>query len=143
MIFFVRAAANLMPHAANRIKSNISGLHAEALSTHLLIVLKNYITGKKPGSIPEENVEILNNVDQVYQKLRTLTEAADDETAQTLTINIPEAEALIKAFIEPAFKDAALKDSFYQKHSYGAYFERIYAGYLREVGAGYVLALAA
>jgi hypothetical protein len=126
-----------------QITLHISGLHAEALSTHLLIVLKNYITGKKSGSIPEENVEILNNLDQVYQKLQTLTEADDDETAQTLIITIPEAEALIKAFIEPAFKDAALKDAFYQAHSYGAYFERIYAGYLREVGAGYVVALAA
>lgn len=126
-----------------QITLHISGLHAEALSTHLLIVLKNYVTGNKKDHISEEKMHVLNNLDQVYQKLQTLTEVADDETPQTLTISIPEAEALIKAFIEPAFKEAVLKDAFYQKHSYGAYFERIYAGYPREVGAGYVVALAA
>lgn len=72
-----------------------------------------------------------------------LSEVPDDETPQQIAITIPEAEALIKAFIEPEFKSAALEDAYYQKHSYGAYFERIYAGYLREVGAGYVVALAA
>jgi len=121
---------------------HISGLHADALATHLLLVLNNYVSGKKAGSIPEKQLSLLKQLDQAYQKLNTLTSAQDDETPQPLQLALPEAEALLQAFTQPAFKEAALQDDYYQRHSYADYLHQIYAPYLREVGASYVEALA-
>ena len=48
----------------------ISGLHSEAPSTHLIILLNNYVNDKKEGDILEANMIILKNLDQIYQKLK-------------------------------------------------------------------------
>ncbi|MEN0002675.1 MAG: hypothetical protein AAF798_00980 [Bacteroidota bacterium] len=122
---------------------HISGLHAEALSTHLILVLNNFVTGKKEGSIAAKDLELLAQLDQAYQKLNALTTAADDETPQKVELTIAEAEGLLSAFTAPSFKAAALADAYYQKASYSTYFEQIYSLYLRELGGRYVEVLAA
>ncbi|MCB0616084.1 MAG: hypothetical protein H6573_34990 [Lewinellaceae bacterium] len=126
-----------------KIKFNISPLHAETIAVHLLIVLKNFVTGKKEGSIPDETMELLSHLDVAYQKLSALSDSTDDETPQPVALSIPEAEAFIKAFTEERFQAAALKDEFYQRHSYPAYFAQIYSKYAEQVSEGYVEALAA
>lgn len=115
---------------------SISPLHAETIATHLLIVIKNYVTGKPAGSISEETMAILKNLDQVYQKLTALSDSRDDESARSLVLTFPEAEAFLEAFTDAGFQGAARRDAFYEKHSYSAYFAQIYAGYLDEVRAG-------
>lgn len=125
------------------VKLNISALHAIAIATHFTIVMKNYIAGKKKGDIPEEKLALLEYLDRVYQKLDALSEADDDETPQPVSFTIPEAEAFIKAFTDEELKDAALKDEFYQRHSYAAWFAEIYARHLEAISEGYVDALAA
>jgi len=46
-------------------------------------------------------------------------------------------------FTEERFQAAALRDEFYQRHSYPAYFAQIYSKYAERVSEGYVEALAA
>lgn len=127
----------------NEVKFNISPLHAETIAVHLLIVLKNFITGKKEGSIPEETMKTLEHLNSAYQKLSALSDTMDDETPQPVAFSIPEAEAFIKVFTEEAFEAAALQDEFYRRHSYPAYFAQIYSKYAGRVSEGYVEALAA
>lgn len=125
------------------IQVNINGLHAEALATHLLIVMKNVISGKPEGSIPEDALSILNQMDQAYLKLKALSEKQDDESLNSLFLTVPEAEAIIQAFINKEFKTAALQDPFYQKRSYSDYLQQVFSRYLKDISGGYVLALAA
>ena len=125
------------------IRFKISPLHAEAIAVHLLLILKNFVTGKRAGSIPTETMELLEYLDRAYQKLSSLSGSIDDETPQPVSLSIPEAEAFIKAFTVEAFQDAALEDEYYQKHSYPAYFAQIYSRYVELVSEGYVEALAA
>ena len=125
------------------VKFNISPLHADTIAAHLLIVLKNFVTGKKAGSITPETMELLGNLDKACQKLSALSGSMDDETPQPVAFSIPEAEAFIKVFTEEAFEAAALQDEFYRRHSYPAYFAQIYSKYADRVSEGYVEALAA
>ena len=127
----------------NYITLQISGLHAHAMATHLIIVLNNYVRGKKEGSIGATDMEQLTRLDVVYQKLSGLSTLPNDEDAQQLLLTLEEAEAFIAAFTEPTYKEAALQDAYYQDHSYPDYFKRIYAKYLRDIGGQYVAALAA
>ena len=122
---------------------NISPLHAETLAAHLIIVMKNCITGKPEGSIPTEVMDVLTKLDQAYQKLTSLSGSRDDETPQSISFTLPEAEAFIKAFKEDPFQSAAQQDAFYEGHSYSAYFAQIFSGYLEQVSEAYVEALAA
>ena len=153
------------------VQFNIPPLHAETIAVHLLIVLKNYLelinhqrhtVSTEPnaltsgelerlprpgaggaGSISDETLQLLGHLDSAYQKLIALSENLDDETPLPVSLTIPEAEAFIKVFTEETFEAAALKDEFYQKHSYPAYFAQIYSKYVEEVSEGYVEALAA
>lgn len=121
----------------------IPGIHAQAMSLHLLLVIKAYATGKKAGSIPTEKMDILSAMDQAHFKLDDLAKSNDDETPQPLSLTIPEAEAMIRAFTDAEFKDPALLEPFYQTHSYTSYFGLIYAKYLKMLSERYVEALAA
>lgn len=125
------------------IRLDISGLHAEAMATYCIIVLKNYLSGKPEGSIPQEKLHLLEHLDAAYQKLNQLTESEDDESPQPIHFNLPEAEAVIKAFTDEEFKETALQDEFFQEHSYPAYFAQIFSGYLEAISTSYVEALAA
>jgi hypothetical protein len=127
----------------HEVKLNIPGLYAAAIAAHFIIVMKNYISGRLEAEISPEMTALLGNLEKAFQKLDALSERVDDETPQPVSFTIPEAEAFIKAFTEEELKHAALKDEFYQRHSYAAWFARIYAGSLKEIGAGYVEALAA
>ena len=125
------------------VKLNISPLHAETIAVHLLIVLKNFIAGKKEGELSDEILKLLSHLDSAYQKLFTLSDSPDDETPQPVAFTIAEAEAFIKAFTDETFEAAALQDEFYQKHSYPAYFTQIYSKHVEQMSEGYVEALAA
>ena len=125
------------------VKLNISPLHAETIAVHLLIILKNFIAGKKEGELYGETLQLLGHIDSAYQKLDALSGEQDDETPQPLAFTIAEAEAFIKAFTDETFEAAAQQDDFYQRHSYPAYFAQIYSKYVEEVSEGYVEALAA
>ena len=125
------------------VKLNISPLHAETIAVHLLIVLKNFIAGKKEGELSDEILKLLGHLDSAYQKLFTLSDSPDDETPQPVAFTIAEAEAFIKAFTDETFEAAALQDEFYQKHSYPAYFAQIYSKHVEQMSEGYVEALAA
>lgn len=127
----------------NTVNLNISGLKAHALGIHLLLVIKHYVAGKKVGSIAPEKMEQLRAMDQAYLKLSALGECHDDETPQPIELTIPEAEAMLRAFTDDAFKEVALRDEYYQKNSYTSYFGLIYAPFLEKLSAGYVEALAA
>lgn len=125
------------------IQVNINGLHAGALATHLLIVMKNAVSDKPEGSIPEDSLSILNQMDQAYLKLKALSEKQDDESLNSLVLTVAEAEAIIQAFINEEFKMAALQDAFYQERSYSDYLQQVFSRYLKDISGGYVLALAA
>ncbi len=125
------------------VKLSISPLHAQALGAHLILVLKNYLTGKKEGSIPQNTLALLEQMDQAYQKLSALQDGGDDETPRPVSFTLPEAEAFLKAFTEEEFQSAALQDDFYQRHSYPTYFAQIYSRYLEQLSERYVEALAA
>jgi len=125
------------------VRFNISPLHAETIAVHLLIVLKNFVTGKKAGNIPDKTMQLLGHLDSIYQKLSALSGSQDDEAPQPVSFSIPEAEAFIRVFAEERFQAAALRDEFYQRHSYPAYFAQIYSKYAERVSEGYVEALAA
>ena len=120
------------------IKLYISGLHANALSTHILVVLKNFVTGKEPEQISSEQMITLENLDYAFQKLKVLTEALDDETPQEIHFTFPEAEALILGFTDEAYTALTEEDPFYQDHSFAEYFGQIYGRYLEGISAGYV-----
>jgi hypothetical protein len=127
----------------NTVNIKVSGLKAQALGIHLLLVIKHYVAGKKAGSIAPESMELLRAMDQAYLKLSQLGERPDDETPQPIALTIIEAEATLRAFTDDAFKDPALEDEYYQKNSYTSYFGLIYAPFLEKLSAGYVEALAA
>jgi len=80
-------------------------------------------------------LSLLEQLDQAYQKLKSLASARDDESPQALKLTIPEADAFLQAFTLPALKKAALQDDYYQRHSYADYLHQIYALYLWKVGA--------
>lgn len=121
----------------------ISGLHAEAIAIHLLIVMKNFIPTMKEANLSEPTSGLLNNLDQVYEKLNLLSSEQDDEAKKQIHLSIPQAEAIIQAFISEPLKSAALQDPYYQQKSYSEYFEQIYASYLKLISVDYVLTLAA
>lgn len=116
----------------------IPGLHADALSNHILVVLKTFVEGKKPGDISLEQMTILENLDQAYQKLQALTETDDDETPQQITFTCDEVLALLHAFTDDTFTAPATPDDYYQEHSFDEYFAQIYARYLEALSDGYV-----
>ena len=120
----------------------ISGLHAEALSTHLMIVMKSAAHGKKESKIPPSDIDFLQQLDNIYQKFLTFSQQPDDESLHQIVLSLSEAKAFIEAFTKPQFKEVALAAPFYQQFSYQGYFQRIYAPFLREIGAAYVEALA-
>lgn len=122
---------------------DISALHAEALATYFIVVLKNYLSGKAEGSIPEDKLRLLEQLDSVFQKLNRDSKEQDDESRLTIHFSIPEAEAFIKAFTDEEFKQVALQDQFFRENSYAAYFGQIFSTYLEVVSSGYVEALAA
>ncbi len=125
------------------IKIQISGLHAEAVALHILIVMKNFIPTLNNNGFSDSTANLLENLNTVYEKLNQLTQKSDDESLNTLHLKIAEAEAIIQAFINEPLKEAALKDPYYQNKSYSKYFEKIYANYLKLISVDYVMALAA
>ena len=50
----------------------VPGINAHAMGVHLLLVIKNYVTGKKVGSIAPKKMEMIQAMDQAYQKLNLL-----------------------------------------------------------------------
>lgn len=121
----------------------ISGLHAEAIALHILIVMKNFIPTLNNNGFSDPTANLLENLNAVYEKLNQLTQRSDDESLNTLHLKIAEAEAIIQAFINEPLKEASLKDPYYQNKSYSKYFEKIYANYLKLISVDYVMALAA
>lgn len=113
-------------------KLYISGLHAEALSSHILVVLKTFIEGKKPGDIPAKQLATLENLDQAYQKISTLTEASDDETLQEVALTLMETEAVLRAFTDETFTNPAFEDDYYRDRS----FRRILRRFMRRIWSG-------
>ena len=77
-------------------------------------------------------------MDQAHLKLDALTEANDDETPQPIALTSPEAAAMLRAFTDDEFKEPALREPYYQMHSYTGYFGLIYAKYLKMLSEGYV-----
>ncbi len=120
------------------VKLNISGLHADALSIHIIVLLKNYLDVKKPSQITPEQMDTLKNLDLAYQKFKALTEVDDDETPQEIQFTLTEAEALILAFTDQAYITLIEQDPFYQDHAFSEYFGQIYSPYLEEISAGYM-----
>lgn len=86
---------------------------------------------------------VLKQIDQIYQKLAALNTEGDGETPQVVALTLLEAEAFISVFTEEEYQQAASADSFYQQHSYAAYFAQIYARYMEAVSEEYVRVLAA
>ncbi len=127
----------------NEIQLKISGLHANAMATHLLIVIKNTLSGKEEAEIDQRILNTLTNLDKAYAKLSEIGEKQDDETPKSVHFTIAEAEAIIQAFIDKEFKKAALKDPYYEKYAYSDYFQHVFSKYLKEISTGYVLTLAA
>lgn len=121
-----------------KIELDIPGLHAEALSSHILVVLKTFIEGKKPGDIPSEQLTILENLDGAYQKISVLTEASDDESLQDVAFTLEETEALLQAFTDETFTKPASEDDYYQHRSFSEYFMQVYAPYLERLSEGFV-----
>lgn len=111
-------------------------LRAESLATHLLLVLKHTVEGQPAGSLPEEKLNLLNQIDQAYQKLNTLSEHTDDESPQPLHFSPEEARAILQAFRDPSLLQAAQRDDFYEQHDYEAYYEEIYEPFLEVLEAG-------
>lgn len=111
-------------------------LRAESLATHLLLVLKHTVDDQPAGSLPEEKLNLLNQIDQAYQKLHSLSELADDESPQPLHFSPEEAHATLQAFRDESLLQAAQRDVFYERNEYEAYYEGVYEAFLEELEEG-------
>ena len=114
---------------------SVRPLHATVIVAHLMIVLKQYISGKSEGGLSPAELERLCHINQACQKFESCAEGVDgdDETPLPVALSPSEAHAFVSAFRDDALLQPALSDDFYARHDYEDYLELIYERYLEQV----------
>ena len=115
-------------------------IHATAIVAHLLIVLKQYISGKSEDGLSPSELERLSHINQACQKFESCAEGVDgdDETPLPVSLSPSEARAFARAFRDEALLQPALSDDFYARHDYESFYALIYEPYLEALEEGMV-----